>query len=120
MAESLNLDTAFLLALKNVYEGKYFEVVFKRYLDNGTSPENWENKPYTFYVTIEGNSVALITLTSSASEITVSGNTLTVKCPDSKNVLKGGGDVRYYYHLTKLIQTDKTIVEGNGEITVKK
>lgn len=120
MAERLNLDTAFHLNLQNVYEGKYFEVVFKRYLDNGTTPENWENKPYTFYVTVEGGNTNLITLTSAAAEIVISGNILTVKCPDSKNILKGGGEVRYFYHLTKLVQTDKTIVEGDGEVTVRK
>ena|SRR5215207_9730848 len=125
--EELDLETGFALNIKNIYEGRSFEIPFKRWQDSAhTIPENWPaalDREFSVSASVTGNP-KLMSLKASTGNITVVTNTLTVICLDktvasliTQNLMTGGRE--YYYELSSSISGGKSRVDGTGVIAVK-
>jgi hypothetical protein len=113
--EVLDLETAFELNIINVSERIYFAIPFQRFANDGTTPEDWPDYPYTFSVSANRSGTPnLFSLRSIDGQITVVDNLLLVTCLDSENLMNGSKT--YYYDLVADLGGDKTRPYGFGKI----
>lgn len=109
----LDIDTAFTLPIKGVYQGRSWELEFENYSDENYSvPLNWPDGTWIFIVSedIRGlHVVANLTPLINAHVMTIPVTTL-------KNILTGGKV--YYFNLVHVPQNGTVIQKGQGSIQV--
>lgn len=126
MAEELDLNTAWELAIKGVYEGNSFEIPLARFSDDLMAvPENWQNVPWAFAISEDpnggdDNANVLMKLTTTDGQIVLSTNMMTISCKDVENkmISKGKTAKTYYYDLIADLGSGVTRIEGKGTIEV--
>lgn len=112
---TLNLDTAFRLPIRGIYEGQSFMITLNRFVTGTNIVEDWPDDDYELSISANRNGTPkLMTFTTTGGDITVNGNALTVTCLKDDNLMTGRK--RYYYDLVATVSPGVTRPEGKGII----